>query len=204
MIPLPTNASELSVRTRGVWMCYRSEDEDRPLPKAVFPGAFNPLHEGHRRIAEVGGETLAAPIHFELSITNVDKQPLDPNEMFQRIEQFPVEETVWITRAPTFVEKARLFPGAVFLSGADTIARIADARYYDDCDALRDEAINEIDRWGCRFLVLGRQFGGSFRVLSDIGLPPTLSRLCTEVSEERFRVDVSSTELRRGRREGVG
>lgn len=199
MIPLPANASELSVRVGGVWNCYRSKNERRLLPNVVFPGAFNPLHEGHRRIAEVGGEVAAATVHFELSIANVDKQPLNHDEVVCRIKQFALEQSVWITRAPTFVEKARLFPGAVFLTGADTIARIADVRYYDECDALRDEAINEIDRNGCRFLVFGRHFDGRFCTLSDIELPETLGLLCSEVPEERFRLDVSSTELRRQR-----
>ena len=196
MMLLPTDANELVVRNGGVWSRYGSGDADRPLPQAVFPGAFNPLHMGHQEIAQIGVEMLAVPIHFELSITNVDKQPLDRDEVVRRVEQFAAAETVWITRAPTFVEKSRLFPGTVFLTGADTIARIADARYYDNCDASRDRAIDEITRQGCRFLVLGRQVDGRFCTLSDIELPPSLSHLCTEVPEERFRVDVSSTELR--------
>jgi hypothetical protein len=197
MTLLPTNANELAVRTGGNWSRYRYDDADRPWPKAVFPGAFNPLHEGHRRIAQVGAEILALPIDVELSITNVDKQPLGPDEVVRRVEQFTAGQTVWITRAPTFVEKARLFPRSVFLTGADTIARIADARYYDDCETSRDRAIDEITRQGCRFLILGRCLDGRFRTLSDIRLPPSLSHLCTEVPEDRFRVDVSSTDLRR-------
>jgi hypothetical protein len=197
---LPNTADELAVWSGGLWHRYRVSDPDRPRPKAVFPGTFDPLHEGHRQIAQLGAEILAVPIDFEISLANVDKQPMDPDEVFRRLAQFAAGQTVWITRAPTFVEKSRLFPNAAFLTGADTIVRIADTRYYGDCEAARDEAIDEITRRGCRFVVFGRCLQGPFLSLSDLPLPPSLSRLCTEVPERRFRVDVSSTELRNGRR----
>jgi len=196
MTLLPTDTSELIICANGIWHRYRSDDADRPRPKAVYPGAFNPLHEGHRRIAQIGVEILTVPVHFEVSITNVDKLPLDPDDVVRRVAQFGAEQTVWITRAPTFVKKSRLFPTAVFLTGADTIARIGDARYYDKCDGSRDGAIDEIARQGCRFLVFGRQIDNRFCTLSDLELPSSLSQLCTEIPEERFRVDVSSTDLR--------
>ena len=193
---LPTTANELAVCNGGVWHRYRLGDANRPCPRAVLPGAFNPLHEGHQQIEQLGAEILAMPIDFEISMTNVDKQPLDPNEVVRRVKQFAAAQAVWITRAPTFVEKSRLFPNAVFLTGADTIVRIANARYYDDSEAARNEAIDEMASHGCRFLVFGRRAGGRFSLQSDLDLPPALSRLCSEVPEKRFRVDVSSTELR--------
>jgi len=193
---LPTTANELAVCTGGVWYRYHFDDANRPCPRAVLPGAFNPLHEGHHQIEQLGAEILAVPVDFEISMTNVDKQPLDPDEVDRRVEQFAAAQSVWITRAPTFVEKSRLFPNAIFLTGADTIVRIANARYYDDSEATRNEAIDEITKHGCRFLVFGRRVDGRFSSLSDLDLPPALSRLCTAVPEKRFRVDVSSTELR--------
>ncbi|MBC8873077.1 MAG: hypothetical protein H8E44_26895 [Planctomycetes bacterium] len=193
---LPTTANELAVRTVGVWYRYHPDDANRPRPKAVLPGAFNPLHKGHRQIAQLGAEILAVPVDFEISMTNVDKQPLDPDEVARRVEQFAVADSVWITRAPTFLEKSRLFPNAFFLTGADTIVRIADARYYDGSEAARNEAIDEITKHDCRFLVFGRRVDGRFSSLSDLDLPSALTRLCTEVPEKRFRVDVSSTQLR--------
>lgn len=203
MIQLPTDNSETAVRSGGRWSLVRCDDAERPRPKAVLPGAFNPLHEGHRRMSQVAGEILGVPIHFELSITNVDKAPLDSEEVSRRVGQFAVDRTVWITCAPTFVEKSRLFPKAVFVTGADTIARIADVRYYDDSEVSRDKAIREIARQGCRFLVLGRRVERRFRTLSDLQLPPALKRICEEVPEGRFRVDISSTELRQQRRREV-
>ena len=103
---------------------------------------------------------------------------------------------VLLTRAATFVEKAALVPGAVFVVGADTIARIADEKYYDGDREKRDSAIAAIAARGCRFLVFGRVVDGRFLLPSELNLPSQLRELCDEVRESEFRQDVCSTELR--------
>jgi nicotinic acid mononucleotide adenylyltransferase len=164
-------------------------------PAAVFPGAFNPLHAAHRDMARIAAELLGCEVDYEISIANVDKPPLDFIEIGARTRQFAANETLWLTHAPLYVDKAALFPGATFVVGADTIARIGAARYYDV--AAMESAIAEIARRGCRFLVFGRQVDGVFRAVSDLRLPESLAKLCQEVPESRFHVDLSSTELRR-------
>ncbi len=69
-------------------------------PRAVFPGAFNPLHQGHLRMAEIAAKLLGAPVEYELSIENVDKPPLDYTEMQERLAQFAEKSLpLWFTRA---------------------------------------------------------------------------------------------------------
>ena len=75
---------------------------------------------------------LGRPVEFELSILNPDKPPIDYTEMKQRIDQLGSGRIVWLTRVPTFVEKARLLPGAMFVVGTDTLRRITDPRYYGE------------------------------------------------------------------------
>jgi nicotinic acid mononucleotide adenylyltransferase len=167
--------------------------------RAIFPGAFNPLHDGHRTMAALAADHLGVPVEFELSIHNVDKPPLDYLEMADRTSQFSEDQTLWLTRAPTFDEKSRLFSDATFVVGADTIARIADPKYYDDDERAMTAAIERIASRGCRFLVFGRRNAeGQFKSLSELDLPTQLSAICDEVPERKFRADVSSTELRRG------
>ena len=43
----------------------------RASRRAIFAGAFNPLHDGHRRMARVAAERLQLPVEFEISILNV-------------------------------------------------------------------------------------------------------------------------------------
>ncbi len=163
----------------------------------VLPGAFNPLHAGHRRMVQVAQELLGQPAALELSILNVDKPPLDYMEIERRLGQFPAEQTVYLSRAATFEEKSRLFAAGTFLVGADTLQRIAGPQYYGNSLSACQCAIQRIAGRGCRFLVFGRNLGGSFIRLHDLDLPDSLRALCREVPPELFREDVSSTALRK-------
>ena len=171
-------------------------------PRAIMPGAFDPLHDGHRKMAEIAARLLGCKVDFEISITNVDKPPLDFIEIDRRARQFSAVDSVWLSRAPRFSEKAELFPGATFVVGADTIARIGEARYYGGQEAAMQEAIARIADRGCRFLVFGRQVEGVFRTLCELPIPPQLARLCQDVPQAEFRNDISSTELRARRSQG--
>jgi nicotinamide mononucleotide (NMN) deamidase PncC len=170
-----------------------------PRLPVVFPGAFNPLHAGHLGMAAEAERRLAQPVAWELSIANVDKPPLDFVAIRNRLAALRSEDgkrMVALTCAPTFREKAELFPGAVFVVGVDTLIRIADPRYYGGDPARRDDAIRGIADRGCGFLVFGRQLDGKFQSLADVDLPPALRTQCDEVAAADFREDVSSTEIR--------
>ena len=175
-------------------------------PRCLLPGSFNPVHEGHRRMLAAAavrlgaGTGAAAGAAFELAIVNPDKPPLSPEEAAARLTGFAGDETVWLTRAPTFPEKARIFPGATFAVGVDTIARVAEPRYYGGPEGLA-RAIALLGQ--CRFLVFGRRAGTAFETLESTVLPAALRALCNGVSEAEFRADISSTELRRTRDDGT-
>ncbi|WP_145249063.1 nucleotidyl transferase family protein [Aeoliella mucimassa] len=162
---------------------------------AIYPGAFNPLHAGHVEIAALAEEILDCHLLYELSIANVDKPPLDYVEIESRAVQFEGKPLL-LTSAATFVEKAKLFPNTTFVVGADTIARIGDARYYGGSIRQRDMAIAELAELGAKFLVFGRQISGEYQSLKTLGLPRSLVQISTAVAESTFRKDLSSSELR--------
>jgi hypothetical protein len=172
-----------------------------PQPALLFPGSFNPMHEGHVLLAQVAEELRQQPAAFEISVTNVDKPPLAGETVRHRLRQFAWKAPVELTRAPTFVEKSRLFPGTTFVVGVDTAERLFGPKYYGDDEARMHKALEEIANSGSSFLVAVRlDAAGRVRALNDIPVPRRYADLFTEIPEHRFRVDTSSSEIRaRGR-----
>jgi hypothetical protein len=166
-------------------------------PAALLPGAFKPIHEGHWGLAKAASRLTGLSVDFELSVTNVDKPPLEADEIRRRLHQFTWRSPVWLTRAATFAEKAALFPGALFVVGADTVERLVAPRYYQDSKEKMAQALDYIRKQGNRFLVAGR-VGQSeqFTTLSGLALPEAYRDLFAEIPEAEFRANLSSTNLR--------
>lgn len=130
---------------------------------------------------------------FELSTANVDKPDLAAEVVASRVAQFADVAPIWITRAPTFVLKAKLFPECVFVIGYDTATRLLDPKYAEGSVALLDEYFAIMRDLGCRFVVAGRVDGrGVFQEWQ------TAHELFEPIPAMLFREDVSSTLLRSG------
>lgn len=171
-------------------------DPDAPVQGGLLSGSFNPLHQGHERLVQAATKWLGQPVAFELPVVNADKPPLGYAEIERRLTQFQYRFPVVLSRAPLFVQKAALFPGCTFVVGYDTAVRIIEPRYYGGVVG-RDTALAEIAEHGCRFLVAGRLDGdGQFMIWGDMPLPPAFTALFLQLSEEEFRVDLSSTTIR--------
>ena len=179
-----------------------------PENSAVLAASFNPLHRGHVGLLTAAREITGRRGYFELSIENVDKPRLSEQELRSRLEQFVGLAGVIVTNAPTFVEKSRLAPGSVFVTGVDTAERLFVDRYYKrvvnrqpwrpaasvSTTAL---ALEELRRNGCRILVAGRVMGDrGFLTLDDLGVPEEFSDLLEAIPESAFREDISSTAVR--------
>ncbi len=168
-----------------------------PGPLLLLPGSFNPVHEGHVSLARVAEELRQQPVTFEISVTNVDKPPLEGEVVRHRLTQFAWKSPVELTRAPTFLEKSRLFPGTTFVIGADTAERLFAPRYYGDDKDRMHAALEEIASSGANFLVAVRiDAAGRLCALSDISVPHRYVDLFSDIPEHRFRFDTSSSAIR--------
>lgn len=184
---LPTTCVEADGRIRA----------GPPRPAVLLPGSFNPVHAGHWQLAAAAARLAGGEVAFELSITNVDKPTLNAEEVRRRTAQFQWRAPLWLSRAPLFAEKAVLFPGVVFVIGADTALRLIQPRYYHDSPAQVAAALESIRARGCRFLVAGRcDAGGRFQGLDQLGVPEKFRDLFAPIPEADFRLDLSSTRLR--------
>jgi hypothetical protein len=166
-------------------------------PPIILSGSFNPLHEGHLGMAAAASQLLGHPTTFELSAVNVDKPPLPAPTVLARMAQFAGRFGVFASTAPTYVQKARLYPGVTFVVGYDTAVRIFDPRYYGGDAAAMQAALDELREYGCRFLVAGRtDAGGIFRSLAEIPIPAPYRDMFQPIPPELFRSDLSSSQLR--------
>jgi len=177
---------------------------DEPT-RLLLPGSFRPFHDGHRRMAAVAEGLVGARCDFELSIFHPEKPPLDYLAIADRLAGFAgVVGRLHLTDAPTYLEKARLFPGCTFVVGQDTALRIIDPKYYGGLEG-RDVMLAELEALASRLLIFGRvDASGRFRDLDGEGTrDPTVRRFldrCTRsVPEGLFRVDLSSTQIREQR-----
>ena len=177
--------------------------EPHPIPgfdnAIVFPGAFNPLHDGHLAMARLASKRLQRPLWFEISVENVDKPILDFVEVANRTHQVHHPHGMILTRTPTFEQKSKVFAGCIFVVGADTIARLNEPRYYKNDARARDASMQTIAENDCRFLVFPRKqyniasAGSNFQAG---GLAPPLDALCEFISVDEFCMEISSTDIR--------
>ncbi len=161
--------------------------------KIIFiPGSFNPLHKGHEGLRLAAEKISGRNGVFELSATNVDKAFLSLAEIEHRLLKMKGIYSIVLTCAPTFAEKAELFPGAWFALGYDTAVRLLSSVYHDDVPKM----LARFQELGTRFVVAGRLHEDAFKGLESIKIPVGFEELFIPIPESVFREDISSTELR--------
>ena len=168
----------------------------------VFPGSFDPLHEGHTKLAEAALDATKQrdaeepSLLYEISLKNADKGVIDVKQAEERLLQFKkANAAVALTRRALYVEKSQLFGPCDFVMGADTASRVLDAKYYGGVEGLA-EALDTLRSRGCGFVVAGRLGAQSFVDAHEAlaSAPDSHRDMFLEIPD--FRVDISSTELR--------
>ena len=163
----------------------------------LLSGSFNPVHAGHLELVHLVAEQKKQTVCFELPLVNAAKATIDSEEAVRRARQFIGKGNIILSLSPLFYEKALLFPNSIFIVGADTAVRLIDKRFYTDNEQHMLNSFKTIREAGCSFIVAGRLIDGDFVTLDEITLPEAIKNLFEVLPEEVFRVDLSSTEIRK-------
>ena len=159
----------------------------------ILSGSFNPLHEGHIELLKASSKEFKKNPLFEISIKNVDKSEINFNDLMDRINQFKSLGKLVVTNSAKFEEKSKIFKESIFVIGFDTALRLVDNKYYSD-DFRKSLKI--IEKNNCSFLVSGRFINKNYKKPNNINFKG-YDYLFNILSEEKFRIDISSTQLRR-------
>lgn len=169
-----------------------------PAPDLVVSGSFNPLHAGHVGLARAAEQLTGRRAVYEITAVNADKPPMATGELLCRIRQFHGVGPLVVTRLGTFSAKADALAGAVFVVGYDTAIRILEERFYPVETGGLAGALDHLRDRRCSFLVAGRATeDGAFHSLDERSLPEKARGLFKPIPEGVFRLDLSSTEIRR-------
>lgn len=165
---------------------------DAPIfPGPMFPGHFNPPHEGHFGIADALERTGQGRPVFTICSTPPHKEALTVQEMARRAKMLKGQSVVFTRDDPYYIDKARRFPGRSFCIGADALVRMLDTKWGYDPATMLEELVGLAPK----FHVFGRNVKDGFVTAAEaVARVPERFRGRFWPMEGRW--DISSTDLR--------
>lgn len=152
----------------------------------LFPGAFNPPHEGHKWLAR------ASRGIFHITTNPPHKPALNVIELVERAKLLDGYARIFTQDDPLYLDKARKFPGAKIIVGVDALIRMLDPKWGVEITPL----LNEFRALGTKFLVADREVNGQVETLFHIAGAPL--DICKRINNPTEHYKMSSTALRNG------
>lgn len=164
----------------------------------MFPGAFNPPHEGHFYNADesvVFQITANTPRTVPQGVDEASvphKAPLALGDMLDRLYWLRGKrDSLFLENSGTFLEKARQFPGTLFIIGSDTMSRILDPKWGHEVAPT----LQEFHQLGVRFRVSMRNYDNHREILEGARVPERFWPMFQELPPSPYAT-LSSTKVR--------
>lgn len=163
---------------------------------AIYPGAFNPPHEGHFGVAEAVRQDYFRETVFEITARPPHKDPLTVQQCLQRAKLLRCNNRIFTVANPYYIDKARANPGVPLILGADAMVRMLDPKWGLDTKAM----LQEFYELGTDLYIAGREVNGKWMTMADI----SNSMIFKDQREMFLRIarpisgewNISSTEIR--------
>lgn len=97
--------------------------------EGLFPGAFNPPHEGHFGIAKSFHELTWRRLTFQVTAHSPHKPPLTVVNMLQRAKLLEGYDRMFTKGLPLYLDKAKAYPNTPIILGPDALERILDPKW---------------------------------------------------------------------------
>jgi nicotinic acid mononucleotide adenylyltransferase len=161
---------------------------------ALLPGAFNPPHEGHYGMAhEV--EKIGYQVVFTTTVNPPHKGVLSVQDCLKRAKLLHGRNRLFTHDDPLYIDKARAYPGAPMIIGADACQRLFDPKWGADIEQTLKEFLSlKTKFYVCDRFIDGKLVKGWDVVASmDEHLYRNYARIFTAIDGQW---NISSTELR--------
>lgn len=170
-------------------------------PKFLFCGSFNPMHDGHVAIIDYIYNKYKVPVDLEISLSNVEKSPINIDEVWKRYKQIqsihkPSFGRLYITDNARYLEKAKILPDVTFVCGFDTMKALCDGKHYKQ--EKFENVIREFSKLGITWLVFPRHKNdGTVSKLEDFKNINKALLSSVKFADDFEAVKMSSRELRK-------